>query len=293
MEKKIDLSIIIPSWNTKDLLNQCLRSIFKSKSKYSLEVIVVDNGSTDGSVDMAAKMSLRYPIRIIKNKTNLGFGRANNQGMRAARGRYFLLLNSDTIVKPEALPRMINFLDCRPEISVVGPRLLNFDGTVQPSAGPFPGLFVTMAMLFGEHWFGDLVCRSYSCLTPVDWVMGAAMMIKPEIIRKAGWMDEGIFMYMDEVEWAYRIKKAGYQIFYWPGAEIFHLGRGSSRSRQKAPIINIFRGLIYFYKKHYAPWQLFILRKMLQLKATLAYILGLMTGNQYLKKTYGEAIKII
>lgn len=290
-EKKIDksVSIIILSWNTKKLLKNCLESL----KDLNVEIIVVDNGSADGSVEMLKKLQSQNPnLRTIFNKNNLGFGAGNNQGMKMAKGDYFLLLNSDTVVKDKAPLRMAEFLAKHKEVGVLGCRLLNIDGSPQPSAGPFPNLWVTSVMLFAEHWLGDLVRSSFSKVKEVDWVMGAALMVRREVIKKAGLMDEGLFMYMDEVEWCYRIKKAGFKVMFYPGAEIIHLFGGSSKTGRRDPILNIYRGLLYFYRKHYPSWQLPILKTMLKLKAVMAFLLGKLTGNSYLKKTYAEALKI-
>jgi len=268
------------------------------------EIIIIDNGSTDGSKEYIKKLT-NYELRIneltdcglrigaIFNKKNLGFGAGNNQGMRTARGEYFLLLNSDTIVKNQAWLKMAEFMDRNPQVGVVGCRLLNPDGSWQPSCGYFPSLLVAFLMIFAEHWLGNLVRFSPKKPKEVDWVMGAAMMIRPEVIKKAGLMDEGIFMYMDEVEWCWRIKKVGWKIMFWPGAEIIHFGGGSSPSGRKWPIVNIYRGLLYFYEKHKPPWQKEILKFMLKSKAWLAIALGKLTGNKYLVETYEEAAKII
>lgn len=284
---KVKVSIIILSWNTKQLLRNCLKSL----KDMAVETIVVDNGSTDGSPMMVAK---EFPqVKLIKNKKNLGFGAANNQGMKAATGDYLLLLNSDTIIKDQAPLKMAAFLTKNPKAGVVGCCLLNSDGSLQFSAGPFPNLKVSLAMLFLEHWFKNLTRASFAKTTEVDWVMGAALMIRQEVLQKAGWMDEEVFMYMDEVEWCYRIKKAGFKVFFYPEAEIIHLFGGSSKTGRQDPILNIYRGLIYFYQKHYSPFQLRILKIMLKLKAREALILGWLTSNHYLKQTYAEALKIV
>lgn len=285
-KEKIKVSIIIPSWNTKKLLRQCLKSL-NSKP----EIIVVDNGSTDGSPEMVKK---EFPgVILVKNKKNLGYGKANNQGMKQAKGEYFLLLNSDTKVKDKAPLKMAKFMDDHPQAGALGCKLLNVDGTPQPSAGPFPNLWISAIRLFFEHWSGNLVVKTFDKDKEVDWVMGAALMVRPAAIKKAGFMDENIFMYMDEVEFCYRIKKAGFQVMFSPGAEIVHLLRASSKTGRKDPIINIYRGLVYFYQKHYSPFQLFWLRLMLKLKAYLSLLLGLITNNNYLKETYGQALRII
>ncbi|MBU3957131.1 glycosyltransferase family 2 protein [Patescibacteria group bacterium] len=305
MAKKKIISIIILSWNTKKLLRQCLKSVVsdqwlvtrkkKPTTNHQLpttEIIVVDNASTDGSPEMVEEM-VTSTLHLIKNKKNLGYGAGNNQGMRKAKGDYFLLLNSDTLVKNKAPVKMAQFLGQHPEVGAIGCKLLNQDGSDQPSFGLFPNLLVTLVMLFAEHWLGEsFVRRSGDKVKETDWVMGAALMVKREAAEKAGPMDEGIFMYMDEVEWCRRIKKSGYRVMFYPGAEITHLGRGSSKTGRKDPILNIYRGLIYFYKKHYPRWQLPILRLMLKLKAAGTLLLGYLTNNQYLKETYGQALKI-
>ena len=307
-EEKIKVSIIILSFNTKEFLRNCLESL----RNLPVEIIVVDNGSTDGSKEYLRDLEQKrfrniekkkesakslnvynsISLKVIFNNQNLGFGAGNNQGMREATGKYLLLLNSDTIVKNGAPLKMAEFMEKQAEVGVLGCKLLNPDGSPQPSAGPFPNLWVSAIMLFAEHWLGDLVRSSFAQTKEVDWVMGAALMVRREVIKKAGLMDEGIFMYMDEVEWCYRIKKSGYKVMFYPGAEITHLGGGSSKTGRKDPILNIYRGLIYFYQKHYAPWQLPLLKTMLKLKATGALLIGWLTNNSYLKQTYAEALKI-
>jgi len=279
------ISIIIVSFNTKALLKKCLDSI-----KGNHEIIVVDNASTDGSAKMVKE---NFPkVKLIVNKKNLGFGAANNQGIKTASGDYLLLLNSDTVVINDAPLKMADFLASNQQIGVVGCRLLNPDGSLQPSAGPFPNLKVAFAMLFLEHWLKNLVRASYPQTAEVDWVMGAALMVKKEVIDKAGLMDEGIFMYMDEVEWCFRIKKAGFKVFFYSEAQITHVFGGSSKSGRQAPIVNIYRGLIYLYQKHYSAYQLKILKFMLKLKAGTAWLVGKLTGNAYLIKTYAQAFQI-
>ncbi len=292
MAKKKIISIIILNWNTKNLLKKCLRSIDEIKDKeYDIEVIVVDNASTDGSPEMVAKEFSQAVL--IKNKKNPGYGAGNNQGMRKAKGDFFLILNPDTIIKDKAPVKMAQFLNQHPEVGVVGCKLLNQDGSDQPSFGPFPNLFIAAVMLFAEHWLGGhLVRRSSNKVKETDWVMGAALMLKKEVFKKVGPMDEKIFMYVDETEWCYRIKKAAYKVMFYPGARIVHLGGASSPTGRKDPILNIYRGLIYFYKKHYPRWQLPVLRLMLKLKAAGALIVGYLTNSRYLKETYVQAFKI-
>ena len=159
--KEIKISIIIPSWDTKDLLRNCLKSLGSS-----YEIIIVDNNSTDGTVKMIEK---EFPdVLLIKNKKNVGFGAANNQGLRKAKGDYLLLLNSDTVIKNKAPLVMAQYLKDNNDVGVVGPKLLNKDGTLQPSAGPFPNLKISFIMLFLEHLLGDLVRSSFKKTKEVD-----------------------------------------------------------------------------------------------------------------------------
>jgi len=308
---KPKLSIIIVNWNTQALLKQCLDSITGEYHRYhkyhkyhkqgndlSLEVIIVDNGSNDDSVDVIQKSKLKYQnqyleFKIILNTENLGFGKANNQGIKVATGDYIMLLNSDTIVKAQAIELLVEYLNTHPATAVVGPKLLNADGTSQANCGHFPNLFVSFIMLFVEKLaLKEVVRYSPNTVTTVDWLMGAAVLARREVFDKIGGLDEGIFMYMEEVEWFYRVNRGGYKVEFYPKSEITHLGRGSSKSGRKDPILNIYRGLIHFYKKHYSKTSLILLLTMLKLKALLSYILGIMTNNYYLKDTYAQALKI-
>ena len=283
--EKIKISVIIPSFDTKQLLNQCLSSLDKK-----LELVVIDNSSTDGTQEMVES---DFPqVKLIKNSNNLGYGAANNQGIKVSKGDYLLFLNSDTIVKNNAPLKMANYLVKNPQIGALGCRLLNKDGSWQASAGWFPSLRVVFIMLFVEHWLGNLVRGSFNKIKEVDWVMGAAIMIPKKVIDKVGVMDEGIFMYMDEVEWCWRIKKVGFKVVFYPGAEIVHLFGASSKSGRKDPILNIYRGLVYLYQKHQPLWQLPILKTMLKLKAVLAIILAVIIGNKNLKEIYVQAFQI-
>lgn len=204
-----------------------------------------------------------------------------------------MLLNSDTVVDGQALRKLVDFLEKRPQVGVVGPRLLNRDGSDQPSAGSFPTLGVAAIMLFKEHFRPSVRVRtSFTETKEVDWVMGAAMLIRKKVFKKVGFLDEKIFMYMEEVEFCYRIKKMGWQVQFFPEARITHFGRGSSKTGKTDPILNIYRGLIYFYQKHRSWWELWLLKLMLKLKALLALLVGFFKRDNYLTETYGQALRI-
>ena len=291
-ERKIKLSIVILSWNTKELLRQCLNSILKVDDReWKLEIIVVDNASEDGSSEMVKKEFSE--VKLIQNKENVGFTKGNNQGIKEAQGKYIMLLNSDTIVKPGAISKLIDYLDNHPEVDSVAPRLLNTDGTFQESCGHFPNLDVVLIMLFKEHFGGSGSVR-YAPLKSgfADWMMGAAFIVRREVFDKIGGLDERIFMYMEEVDWFYRAYKAGFKSYCLTEAEIIHLGRGSSTTGKKDPILGIYRGLLIYYRNHKTKTELFILKVMLKLKAVSALALGYLKNDAYLKETYGQAVKI-
>jgi GT2 family glycosyltransferase len=285
----MDLTIIIPSFNTKKLLQECLNSIYSSlKEAYlNFEVIVVDNASTDESGKMVSKY---FPkVKLIRNKENLGYARANNLAVEKAKGKYILFLNSDIKVLGNAIEKLYNFLSKNIEAEIAGGKLLNSDKSPQPSCGPFYSLPVSFAVLFlrGDKW--GLTRYSPSKVKKVDWVSGACLLMRKEVFKKIGRFDESIFMYMDEVEFLYRAGQLGYSTYFYPGAEFIHYGAASSKGKQQ-PVINIFGGLIYFYRKHKMGYQLFILQLMLLLKSIIGIAAGVILRNKNISEIYKKAI---
>jgi len=308
--EKPKLSIIIVNWNTKELLARCLKSLVcsqglifdkslltKKTKKQTLsqpflaEIIVVDNASTDGSQEMVEK---RFPfVILLKNKENLGFSKANNQGIKIAKGKYLFILNSDTIVEKTAIKTLLDYLEQHNQIDIIGPRLLNPDGSPQANCGKFPTLPVVAIMLFKEHFGGSNLVRSSPLESKfVDWLMGAAFIAKREVFEAIGGFDEKIFMYMEEVEWFYRAAKSGFKTYFLKDAEIVHLGRGSAKKGKTDPILNIYKGILYFYQKHRTFWELILVKLLLKAKALLALGIGFLKNDDYLKNTYGHALKI-
>jgi len=232
------LSIIIVNFNTKEVLRKCLASIEKLETgnkqslllrNWKLETIVVDNGSTDGSVEA---IEARYKdIKILRNKENLGFAKAVNQGIKQATGEYILLLNPDTEVKPNVLEELIKFVQNHPKAGVVGARLLNPDGSIQPSVYHFP----TIWRAIREFWLGrkgeyDKYAPLEKKTIDVEAVTGAAMLIPRKTIEKVGLLDERYFLYFEDLDYCRRIKKAGLKVYYCPSAEIIH-GHGESAAQ--------------------------------------------------------------
>lgn len=291
-----DLSIIIVSYNTKEITGNCVESIFSSlkNSKLKAEVIVVDNGSTDNSVRKLKELSNKnQELRIIQNQDNLGFGKANNQGMKLADSDYILFLNSDTLVLDNAIEKLYNFYKHDENmINFLGGKLLNKDHTLQSSAGPFYTLPIIFAALFLRGDYYGLTRYSPDKLKEVDWVSGACILSKKKYLSAINGFDENIFMYMDEIDLLYRAKKKGYRVFFYPEARFIHLGSASSSGR-KYPILQVFKGLLYFYKKHYPALNLLLLKIMLKLKAAIGLLFGYILNNTYLRETYGKAYKLV
>jgi GT2 family glycosyltransferase len=232
------LSIIIVNWNTRDITRDCLRSVRQHAGPLAYEVVVVDNASSDGSAEM---IRAEFPdVRLIANKTNLGFGRANNQAMRAARSRYFLLLNSDTVVFDDAIPRLVNFIATDSRIGIAGCKLLFEDRTLQASCSRFPSIRVALLedlMLYKflpRRLQGELLLGGYwphDRARDVDAVWGAAMLVRRQVFEQTGGFDERIFMYGEDLEWCMRVRDRGWRIAFTPEAAIVHLNHKSSEQK--------------------------------------------------------------
>ncbi|OGK18008.1 hypothetical protein A3G67_04500 [Candidatus Roizmanbacteria bacterium RIFCSPLOWO2_12_FULL_40_12] len=293
--KSPDLSIVIVSFNTREVTKNCLESIFKSleKTALSYEIVVVDNDSKDGSLEMLQKFQLSHPsiFQLIQNKTNIGFGKANNQGVKQTKAPYILLLNSDTVALEDAIEKLFEFYKNDNKVDFVGGKLLNKDMTPQPSCGPFYTLPIVFGALFlrGDHW--NLTRYSPNATKEVDWVSGACIMAKKEYFQKLGGFDEEIFMYMEEIDLLYRAKKQGYKVFFYPQAQFIHLGSASSRGRTY-PILQVYGGFLYLYRTHRSKLELNLLKFMLQLKAVISVAMGRATRNKYLIETYEKALKL-
>lgn len=259
----LDLSVCIVSYNTRQLLDACLASLYAGS--LAPEVIVADNGSTDGSV---ALVRSRYAqAQVIALSANVGFARASNQAMTASTGRYILLLNSDTVVLDDALAQMVAYLDAHPELSALGPLLLNADGSVQTSCFAFTTvrdvLFEMLGLsslfprspLFNRRGLGGFDRRTER---EVDWVSGACLMVRRLALPTVGLLDDGFFMYGEELDWCYRMKEAGLRVAFYPAARVVHYGRGSSTRSRGALAPRALAGRLRYFRKHHgaaAVWQ--------------------------------------
>jgi hypothetical protein len=258
----LDLSICIVNWNVEALLKACLGSVYKETKEISYEVIVVDNDSSDNSVNM---VKTDFPqVKLVENKYNAGFTKANNQAINIAQGRFIMLLNPDTEIIDNALNKMVRFFENRPDCGALGCKLLNTDGSLQRSCKTFPSLDVILynslfldslfpqSRIFGKYF---MTWWDFNDVREVDQPMGSALMIRKDVLDKVGLFDENIFIWFDEVDLCYRIKKAGHKIFFTPEAQIkHHLSRSF---KQWTSFPQIIRGTFlwrqsrnYFFRKH-------------------------------------------
>jgi len=260
----VDLTVSIVSWNVKKLLEECLESIFKHTKGITYEVFVSDNDSTDGTIEM---VRARFPeVKLIDNGVNLGFPKANNKVIKVSKGRYVILLNPDTVVTPGSFATLVKFMDDHPEAGAVGPLLEYPDGSFQPSCRAFPTLETEFyRMLFFDQLFpksrifGKYMMSywyPHNDVREVDQPMGAALLVRKEVIDRVGMMDENIFFLFDEVDWCKRIKDAGWTIFFTPEAKIIH-HKNKSFSQLKSlkaswGAMKIWRGSRnYYFRKHH------------------------------------------
>ncbi len=253
-ESVCDLTIAIVSLNTKDLLAACLRSVFASDG-ISFEVFVVDNGSRDGSADMVAR---DFPaVRLVRNADNRGFAAANNIVIRQARGRHVLLLNPDTETPPDALRTLVAFLDANPDVGVCGPRLAFPDGRFQSCGYRFP----TLLSEIRQSKNVDKVVRNLVGTEPsrdvpdapfdAEWVDGACFMIRRDVIEHVGDLDEQYFLYAEELDWCFRVRKAGWNIFAVPGVTVVHHQGQSSAQMSDFSLALLVETRLRFYRKNY------------------------------------------
>jgi GT2 family glycosyltransferase len=270
-----DLAVVVVSWNIKELLANCLASIFQSLSGSGLdaEVWVVDNASHDGSPEMVRQ---QFPqVRLIASQENLGFAGGNNLVLQtigfqpsnlpvsqpSPLPRYVLLLNPDTEVRGDALATMVRFMDEMPSAGVCGARLLYGDGSLQHSAFGFPGLVQIALDFFPLHWRlresrlnGRYPRRLYEGGKPfeVDHPLGAAMMLRCEVILHTGLFDEGYRMYVEEIDWCMRIHRAGWAIFCLPAAVVVHHAGQSTRQVRDEMFVALWRSRFRLFGKHYS-----------------------------------------
>lgn len=321
MSNNLDLliSILVVSYNTADLTIQTIQSVFDSfldakKWENRLEIIVVDNGSTDESIQKIKLLAKKYtPIKLIENKDNLGFAKANNLASKNAKGKYILLLNSDTIIQKDAIEKLISGAE-RNNLAIATPTLLNSDFSHQAQGGDLPNLF----SLINHYWLLDdlpLIGRffpstqktgenfhelptkgqdseTHTTFIPFGWVGGTAMLIENTWWQKTGGLAEEIFMYGEDVEFCYRVNQLGGKIGQITESKIIHLGSASSSA--KNALIGEIKGYLYFFKKHRPSWQTTLVKHIIRIGIFLRLIIfTFIRPNSAKVEAYKEANKIL
>lgn len=266
---EFEASIIIVSFNTREILRECLESVLRESTDLSIEILIVDNNSSDGSQAMIRES---FPqVTLIESGVNLGFGAANNIALERAKGRYLVLLNSDAFFQEGALQRAINHMDAQPDCGLGGSRLIGRDGSWQPSSRSFHSILHDLVVMTGlagkfpkSKFFGhfDRTWADDSKAASVDWVPGAFSIIRPEALKKTGLFDPAFFLYYEEVDLCRRIKQAGYTVWYWPDVVVVHIGGESSRQLKKTlefssmaaqVVMWRMRSTLLYYRKHHGP----------------------------------------
>lgn len=256
----LEVSVTICSWNTQDDLRACLQSLDAVRDEVPFEVIVIDNASKDGSPDMVEK---EFPwVRLYRMEVNLGFTGGHNFALKERSAPFAFLLNSDTIVHPHALETLLSTHKTHPEVGIIGPKLINPDGSLQFSCRRFPSPW---AALFRNTFLGRLFPNnkftreylmqdlSHDVPRHVDWVSGAAMFVSKEFIDKVGLLDEGYFMYSEDVDWCWRAWQNGFEVMYLPEAVITHaIGKSTDKAANKM-IVRFHKSMYRFYRKNTLP----------------------------------------
>jgi O-antigen biosynthesis protein len=255
----MDLSVIIVSYNVRNFLEKCLVSVLQASQNLNCEIFVVDNKSTDGSCSM---VEAGFPeVILIKNPANRGYSAANNQALKTASGRYVLLLNPDTIVKENTFLTCIRFMDSHQDAGATGVRMINGKGKFLPEskrALPTPGTaFFKMSGLlylfpksriFNRYYLGHLDSKQIS---KADVISGAFMFLRAEAVAKTGLLDEEFFMYGEDIDYSYRLLKAGYNNYYFSDAEIIHFKGESTKKENIKAVVNFYKAMSIYVRKHY------------------------------------------
>ena len=292
-----DLSIVILNYNTKKLTLDCLKSIYNNKWQKSIDVWVVDNASTDGSADTIKKS---FPkVNVIKSKNNVGFSKGNNLGLKKAykNSKHCLLLNSDTLVKPGSLDKLVDFAD-KEKFDIVSCKLLNTDGSFQPNGGDLPSflpVFFWLSSLDGLTdslpSFHQINERYFTNKEKVGWVSGSVMLVKSDVFKEIGFFDEKIFMYAEDVDFCWRADNNNFKVGWTDSASIVHIGGASSKKPKYKQWLGEFKGLIYLYDKHHGSFKKELLKLQIYFFTSLRVIAFYLIGNKEYAETYAKIIK--
>jgi len=286
--RRVGVSVVVVSYNTKDLTVGCVRSVLKHMGKRGCEVIVVDNASTDGSVPALSKIATQNrEVKLVKLRENMGFAGANNIGTQRSKGKYILFLNSDALVEDRVIEEMVEWMDEHPKVGIATCALKNKDGSLQGTGGYFPSLvrvfsWMVVQDLPGVDW---LVVPFHPKMSfyrrerELDWVTGAFMLVRRKVLEDGVRWDEDYFMYTEDVDFCYQAKRKGWGVVYLPRWSIVHFG-GASGTKE-GTILGEYRGVKRFYRKYYPGWQYLLLRLLLKTGALGRMMLfGILEGRK-------------
>ncbi len=279
-----DVSIVIVSWNTSQLVLDCLRALPEACAGLRWEAHVVDNASTDGTVEQVAR---DFPLTVLTvNNSNIGFAAANNQGIAKSNAHYVLLLNSDTVAQPGSIAELVHFADAHPKAGIIGPRLLNTDGSFQASCCDLPSLSseVLSATGLGERLinkgYPGVVERRCDRPMQVGYIAGAAMLARAEAVVQVGGMTTDYFMYAEEADWCWRMGKAGWETWHNPASRIIHHGGQSTRQVKASMIRALYRSKIMMLRKIRGDIAAFILKTVVVLVWGVKWVVALRTRRE-------------
>lgn len=293
----MDLSVCIVSFNTRDLLRDCLNSLYSSSTRYSYEVVITDNGSSDGSQEMLAAEFPR--VQVIRNDTNQGYTRPMNQALQAGSGRYLMQLNPDTLLHPGLIDTLVDYMDANSQVGICTPKVLNRDGTLQKqcrrsAARPWDAIsyILGLSLLFPKSRVFGRYLMEYlpdDQIAEVEAVSGSCMLIRRAVIEQIGYLDEQFFAYQEDAEFCFRARKAGWKIFFVPQAQITHFGGlGGSRFVPYRGIYAWHHSFYLYYRKHLAREYFFLINGLVYLGIGIKLLFSLLINAVRKEKIVGS-----
>lgn len=293
----MSVAVSIVSFNTKELLRRSLNDVFSQKKIEKLDVWVVDNDSSDGSTQMIKK---KFPnVHLIKSKHNLGFAKGHNLALKKINSDFTILLNPDTQIPADAISKMVEFMSNSQNCGVSSCKILGFDGKLQPNGGDLPTLVPLLNWLFNLEFFGNfpnfhrLDENYYSKIRKVGWVSGTFMMIRQNVFKKIGFLNEDYFMYVEDVEFCFKAQRAGFEVMINPSVVIRHVSGASSKDPRLRQWSGEIEGLIYFYNKFYGHFAGVVLKIFIYLTTVARIVAFSSIGKTQVAKTYGKILLTI